>query len=65
MFRKTTSNLDLRTELKSTAADETGLLKRTADPNLVKLEKMRRIERNLGLIRTERSPMQRTVGFAA
>ncbi len=65
MFRKTTSNLDLRTELKSTAADESGLLKRTADPNLVKLEKMRRIERNLGLIRTERSPMQRTVGFAA
>lgn len=26
---------------------------------------MRRIERNLGLLRTERSPLQRTVGFAA
>ena len=52
----TAGNLDLKTELKSTT-DESGLFRKTADPRQVKLDKMRRIERNLGLIRTERSPV--------
>jgi hypothetical protein len=39
-----------------------GLIKRTADPRLVKLEKMKKIERGLGLLRTERvSPVVQPV----
>ncbi len=61
MFSNTQGNLDLKSELKSTKMDEdeSGLVKRTVDPALRRLEKIKRIERNLGLLRTERSPVQR------
>jgi hypothetical protein len=38
-------------------SSDNGLIVRTRDPRVVKMEKIKRMERNLGLLRTERLPI--------